>query len=121
MYTTKEIAKICNVSVSKIHYFDSINILRPNLKRDENNYRIFTDEDIIWINDIICFQNTGISLNMIVNIVQLIEKNDNKSLVEIFKNHKQSIENEIQKLEKTLSRVEYKINLYSKRSKNAKF
>jgi DNA-binding transcriptional MerR regulator len=36
--------------------------LVPNLKRDKNNYRIFDDRDINWLNSLSCLKKCGMSI-----------------------------------------------------------
>jgi DNA-binding transcriptional MerR regulator len=36
--------------------------LVPNVKRDKNNYRIFDDRDINWINSLFCLKKCGMSI-----------------------------------------------------------
>lgn len=36
--------------------------LVPNVKRDKNNYRVFNDKDIAWINSLSCLRNCGMSI-----------------------------------------------------------
>ena len=36
--------------------------LVPNVKRDKNNYRIFDEHDIAWINSLSCLKNCGMSI-----------------------------------------------------------
>jgi DNA-binding transcriptional MerR regulator len=36
--------------------------LIPNVGRDKNNYRIFTDKNIAWISNLSCLKNCGMSI-----------------------------------------------------------
>lgn len=36
--------------------------LVPNVKRDKNNYRIFDDKDINWLNSLSCLKKCGMSI-----------------------------------------------------------
>lgn len=37
--------------------------LIPNVKRDKNNYRVFDENNVNWINSLVCLKNCGISIN----------------------------------------------------------
>lgn len=123
MYTIKEVAQICNISISKIRYLDKQRVLRPNLKRDENNYRIFTNEDIVWINDIICFQNTNMSIKQIQEITISYEQKNYPRLKQIFLEHELKVLKKLQIAQKNHQRVLEKINYYEEKIKenNEKF
>ena len=36
--------------------------LVPNVKRDKNNYRVFDERDIAWINGLTCLKRCGMSI-----------------------------------------------------------
>lgn len=123
MYTIKEVAQICNISISKIRYLDKQRVLRPNLKRDENNYRIFTNEDIVWINDIMCFQNTNMSIKQIQEITISYEQKNYPRLKQIFLEHERKVLKKLQIAQKNHQRVLEKIDYYEEKIKenNEKF
>jgi DNA-binding transcriptional MerR regulator len=37
--------------------------LVPNIKRDNNNYRVFDDRDVLWITSLTCLKNCGMSIH----------------------------------------------------------
>lgn len=45
--------------------------LIPNVKRDSNNYRIFDENDIAWINSLNCLRNCGMSISEMKNYIKL--------------------------------------------------
>ena len=44
-YTTGEIAKLCNVTVRTVQYYDTRGILEPS-ELSEGGRRLYTDEDL---------------------------------------------------------------------------
>lgn len=63
-YTTGELAKLCNVSVRTVQYYDNRNILNPS-ELSEGGRRLYSDEDLKKMR-VICFlKNLGFSLNAI--------------------------------------------------------
>ena len=45
--------------------------LIPNVKRDSNNYRIFDENDIAWINSLNCLRNCGMSISEMKDYIKL--------------------------------------------------
>ena len=46
-------------------------MLVPNVKRAANNYRIFDDNDISWINSLLCLKNCGMSIQEMKEFLDL--------------------------------------------------
>lgn len=67
-YTTGELAKICDVSVRTVQYYDTRNILKPSAI-SEGGRRLYSEEDVKRM-QIICFlREAGISLSSIEELV----------------------------------------------------
>lgn len=68
LYTTGEIAKLCNVSVRTVQYYDTRNILKPSAL-SEGGRRLYSEEDVKRMK-IICFlREAGISINSIEELI----------------------------------------------------
>lgn len=64
VYTTGEVAKLCDVSVRTVQYYDTRDILKPSAL-SEGGRRLYSEEDVQRMK-IICFlRDTGISINSI--------------------------------------------------------
>ena len=79
LYTTGELAKLCNVSVRTVQYYDTRNILKPSAL-SEGGRRLYSEEDVKRM-EIICFlRDAGISLN---NIEELISGEEPGKVISI--------------------------------------
>ena len=45
-YKTGEVAKLANLTIRTIRYYDQIDLLKPS-KIDDNGYRLYTPSDLI--------------------------------------------------------------------------
>ncbi len=82
-YTVKELAKISNIRVSMLHFYDEIGLLRPK-SRGENGYRYYGEEQLLMLQQILFYRELGISLN---EVGEILKKSDfNK--IESLENHK---------------------------------
>lgn len=89
-YTTGEIAKICNVSVRTVQYYDTRGILIPS-EISDGKRRLYSDEDLKKMK-IICFlRDTGISLN---NIAQLFANDNSNEVISILIDQQTSLLNQ---------------------------
>lgn len=63
-YTVKQLAEIAGVSVRTLHYYDEIGLLAPSAVR-ENGYRVYRDEAVLRLQQILFFRELDFSLNEI--------------------------------------------------------
>ncbi|MEG1311666.1 MAG: MerR family transcriptional regulator [Romboutsia sp.] len=68
MYMINEISKLTGVSVRMLHHYDKIELLVPS-KRTDSNYRIYNDEDIARLYQILVFKELEFSLQEIKKIL----------------------------------------------------
>lgn len=71
----KELAKLAQVSVRTLHHYDKIDLLKPSF-RQSNNYRLYSEEDLLRLQQIIALKFFGFELSQ---IKQLLTKHDNAS------------------------------------------
>lgn len=61
MYTMKEACTKVGMTYETLKFYCNEGLV-PNVKRDKNNYRIFDDRDINWINSLFCLKKCGMSI-----------------------------------------------------------
>lgn len=61
MYTMKEVCDKLDISYDTLKYYCNEGLV-PNLKRAKNNYRMFDDNDVYWINSLLCLRKCGMSI-----------------------------------------------------------
>ena len=66
-YTSGQFARIANVTLRTIRYYDSKGLLKPSFVGD-NGYRYYTDYDLIKLQQILLFKYLGFSLSEIKNM-----------------------------------------------------
>ena len=78
-YTTGELAKLCNVSVRTVQYYDSRNILVPS-ELSEGGRRLYSEDDLRRMK-IICFlREIGLPIH---SIGELLAEKDPGSVISI--------------------------------------
>ncbi len=68
MYTVRQLARSAGVSVRTLHYYDRIGLLKPTAY-GANRYRMYGDEAILLLQQILFFRELGFSLRDIGNLV----------------------------------------------------
>jgi len=68
-YTTGEMAKLCNVSVRTVQYYDTKGILHPS-NLTEGGRRLYNDDDLQKLRLICTLKAIGLSLNSIKSVLE---------------------------------------------------
>ena len=68
MYMINEISKLTGVSIRMLHHYDKIGLLVPS-KRNNSNYRVYSEEDVARLYQILLFKELEFSLKDIKNIL----------------------------------------------------
>ena len=61
MYSMKETCQKTGLTYDTLKFYCNEGLI-PNIQRDKNNYRVFTDKNIAWINSLSCLKNCGMSI-----------------------------------------------------------
>ena len=61
MFTMKDVCKQVNMPYETLKFYCNKGLV-PNVKRDNNNYRIFDENDVACIKSLICLKNCGMSI-----------------------------------------------------------
>ena len=68
-YTTGEMAKLCNVSVRTVQFYDQKGVLHPSAE-SEGGRRIYNDDDLTKLRLICTLKSIGLSLGSIKDIME---------------------------------------------------
>lgn len=61
LYSMKQTCEKTGLSYDTLKFYCKERLV-PHVKRDKNNYRVFDDNDINWINSLSCLKNCGMSI-----------------------------------------------------------
>jgi len=75
MYTVKQVSEMMNISPHTVRYYDK-EALFPYLERGENQARLFSDEDLLWVQLVQCLRSTGMPLDDIRHYIDLCIEGD---------------------------------------------
>ena len=101
-YTTGEIAKLCDVSVRTVQYYDTRGILTPSAL-SEGGRRLYSEDDLKRMR-IICFlRDMGISINSIAALFQ--EEHPEKVIGLLIEQQESVLSNEISEKKEKLEKL----------------
>ena len=82
-YKVSEIAKLFNISVRTVHYYDEIDLIKPSII-GENGYRYYDNNDLILFEEVLFYKALDIPLKDIKEIMT----SNSYTKEEILKKHK---------------------------------
>ena len=102
-YTTGEVAKLCNVTVRTVQYYDNRGILTPS-ELSEGGRRVYSENDLEKMK-VICFlREMGLSINV---IDQILKSEGSSKVIELFlEEQKQILSDEIAEKQEKLKSLE---------------
>ena len=60
-YSMKQVCEKTGLTYDTLKFYCNEGLI-PNVKRNKNNYRIFSENDINWINNLFCLKKCGMSI-----------------------------------------------------------
>lgn len=113
MYSMKETCEKVGMSYQTLKFYCNQGLI-PNVKRDKNNYRIFDDNNIGWIQSLMCLKKCGMSIQDIKSYLNLCLKG--KSSIperkQILEKQKENLQAKIAELNESINFIDYKQQLY---------
>ena len=73
MYTMKDVFRETGMAYETLKFYCNEGLI-PNVKRNQNNYRVFDDRDIAWIKSLSCLKNCGMSIQEMREYIDLCLK-----------------------------------------------
>ena len=99
MWYVKELSKVTKVSIRTLHYYDKIDLLKPS-ERLVNGYRVYSENDLLKLEQIIALKFFGFTLS---HIKILLHKN--KDMLSFLKAQLNLLEAEVSHLEGTQKKL----------------
>ena len=114
-YTIKDMSELTGLPASTLRYYDKQGLL-PNLRRDGNNSRIFSEDDYHNLRLIDCLKRSGLSIKDIKKFIDMAGKGSQAlhDKREIFTKRREILRQELANLQEILTVIEYKCWFYDR-------
>ena len=115
MYSAKEAAEMTGLSTATLRYYEKEQLL-PQIARNGQKYRQYTDEDIEWIKMIQCMRRANISIQPIREYVALLIQGGEtlEQRYAMVQNHMGDIKNQMKNLQNAFILTQKKLSFYEK-------
>ena len=119
MYTIKEVAEKMDVSEHTIRFWAKSGFF-PFIKRNQNNIRLFSDDDLNWVRIVKCLRSIGTETKLVKRYIDLCIIGDStiSERYEIIKTTKEKALKQMEDLKKQLELLDYKEEHYLNLIKN---
>ena len=109
----KETCKKTGLSYDTLKYYCNEGLI-PHVKRDKNNYRVFDENDIAWINSLSCLKNCDMTINEMKEYLQLCLKGEETihERQRILEKKLKKLEHKVQKINESIDFIHWKQNFY---------
>ncbi|MDQ0360412.1 MerR family transcriptional regulator [Breznakia pachnodae] len=113
MYTMKETCEKVNMSYETLKFYCNEGLV-PNVKRNKNNYRIFSDKDIAWISSLTCLKDCGMSIQEMKEYLDLCLEGEGTipKRKEILDIKRKALENKLKDIQDNIDYIDNKQKFY---------
>lgn len=115
MYTINDVAQIFSVSPYTLRFYAKKELF-PNIVRDKQNTRLFSDKDLEYVEMVLALRHSGMSLSSIKNYIDLCALGD-QSVTErlhIIQNELNNAEEKVQESIRQRNILKTKLSYYEK-------
>jgi len=111
-YSIGEFSKIVGVSEHTLRYYEKEGLIKVN--RDENNVRVYSDKDKLWVETLLHLKKSGMSLKDMKQFIMWGYMGDEtmEERLALLKKHRKKVIEEFEKIRQSLEFLDTKINFY---------
>ena len=113
LLTMKQACKATGMSYEALKFYCNEGLV-PNVKRAENNYRVFDEHDVNWIRSLACLKRCGMSIQEMKEYLALCLQGQSTipQRMELLQRYKQNIHERMAELQDSLDFIAWKENFY---------
>lgn len=113
LLTIKQVSEKYGISGDTIRYYERVGVLPP-INRTSGGIRDFSEEDLSWIELVLCMRNAGLPIEAIIEYVRLSRLGDSTfaERLELLSEQRRKLIEQREKIDITLDRLNYKIAKY---------
>lgn len=111
--TIKEVSEKFDITQDTLRYYEKAGII-PKIARTPGGVRNYRPEDLDWIEHVVCLRSAGMSVESLVEYLQLSQQGDTTFLerLELLREQRENLKKQQQKLQNAMNRLDYKISRY---------
>ncbi|WP_455539437.1 MerR family transcriptional regulator [Terrisporobacter sp.] len=113
--TITEVSKKYDITPDTLRYYEKIGLI-PRVNRNKSGVRDYTEEDCNWVEFIKCMRSAGLPIEALTDYVTMVQQGDSTidARRKLLIDQKKILIDKIEEMKQTLSRLDFKIELYDK-------
>ena len=113
MFSMKQACEQTNLPYETLKFYCNQGLI-PNVKRNSNNYRIFDENDIAWINSLNCLRNCDMSISEMKDYIKLCLEGESTipKRKEILAIKRQSLLEQQKLIQESIDYIDWKQDFY---------
>lgn len=113
MYSMKQVCAETNMTYQTLKYYCNEGLI-PNVKRDNNNRRVFDEHDVKWIKDLVCLKKCGMSIQEMKDYLALCLQGESTipKRKEMLTLKQEALRTSVHELEDSIAYIDWKQNFY---------
>lgn len=113
MYSMKQTCQMVGMPYETLKFYCNEGLI-PNVQRDKNNYRVFTDKNVAWIKSLACLKGCDMSIKEMKEYLDLCLEGQSTipKRKEILATKKQQLLEKMQKLQESIDYIDWEQNFY---------
>lgn len=113
MYGMKQTCELTGMNYETLKFYCNEGLI-PNVQRDKNNRRIFSDNDIAWINSLACLKKCGMNISDMKEYLALCLQGDSTipKRKDILEHKRKALLMSIDELQESVDYIDWKQGLY---------
>lgn len=104
LFSMKETCEKTGLSYDTLKFYCNEGLV-PNVKRNKNNYRVFDEKDIAWIDSLSCLKSCGMSISQMKDYISLCLMGESS-----IKERKKILDVKLVELEKKKKEIQHSID-----------
>ncbi len=113
IYTMMQVCREADLTYQALKFYCNEGLV-PNVKRDQNNRRIFDEHDLKWIKDLVCLKKCGMSIQEMKEYLDLCLQGQSTipQRKEMLTRKQEALRRSIRELEDSVDYIDWKQNFY---------
>ena len=109
-----EVSKKYNLTADTIRYYEKIGLI-PRVPRTKSGIREFDDESCRWIEFIKCMRNSGMTIEVLTEYVNLYKQGEGtaEARKQLLIEQRKNLIKKQEEIANTIKRLDYKIEIYN--------
>ena len=114
--TIAQVSKKYDLTADTLRYYERIGLI-PHVTRNSSGNRDYSEEDCRWVHFIKCMRSAGLSIEILIEYVNLFQKGYETvdARKELLLEQRRQIESKVEELTNTLKYLDIKIEGYEDR------